>query len=302
MDFSLMDELIINPFDIHEDEGIMDDIDPDCNYYNNTLLSPPKTQYYTPDCLNKVSKPSKLTHFSMLHVNIRSTKKNFAEFNLLLTQLTHQFSILAVTESWLKPHNVELFSIKGYNHEYSIRPKKQGGGISLYIQENIDYYPRPDLNYSDDELEILWLELDKRTVGSNKNILYGCVYRRPDTDIQEFNERYASTLDTIQQENKLIYCVGDFNIDLLKHQTHIPTNEFININFSHSLNPLINKPTRITDHSATLIDNFLTNNISSDNDISGIIPVDMSDHYPIVNIHYFEAKPTIPTTKKKKRL
>lgn len=63
--------------------------------------------------------------------------------------------------------------------------------------------------------------------------------------------------------------MGDFNIDMLKmNQTSSPAN-FIQQLFSYSFYPLITKPTRITEKSATLIDNILTNRLS-DNDLKGI--------------------------------
>ena len=50
--------------------------------------------------------------------------------------------------------------------------------------------------------------------------------------------------------------------------------------FSQSFLPTINKPTRVTDIYATLIDNIITNaNLS--NVISSIIYSDISDHFPI---------------------
>ena len=50
--------------------------------------------------------------------------------------------------------------------------------------------------------------------------------------------------------------------------------------FSLGLYPLIDKPTRITDHSATLIDNIFTNELDS-NINSGLLISDISDHLPI---------------------
>ena len=46
--------------------------------------------------------------------------------------------------------------------------------------------------------------------------------------------------------------------------------------------PLINKPTRITAHSAALIDNIFTNNFS-DKVLSSILINDISDHLPILS-------------------
>ena len=49
--------------------------------------------------------------------------------------------------------------------------------------------------------------------------------------------------------------------------------------------PLINKPTRITNHTATLIDNIFTNNLENiENSKNGIIFTDISDHLPVVHM------------------
>ena len=45
--------------------------------------------------------------------------------------------------------------------------------------------------------------------------------------------------------------MGDYNIE------HSPTQDFADSLYSHITYPLINNPTRITAHSATLIDNTL---------------------------------------------
>ena len=37
---------------------------------------------------------------------------------------------------------------------------------------------------------------------------------------------------------------GDYNIDVLKHESHEGTDKFMNTVFSHSLSPLITRPTR----------------------------------------------------------
>jgi hypothetical protein len=74
--------------------------------------------------------------------------------------------------------------------------------------------------------------------------------------------------------------MGDFNINLLNSNSHKPTNDFVDILLLNSFYPTISKPTRITYHSSTLIDNIITNNLDHDM-ISGIIYTDLSDHLPI---------------------
>ena len=77
---------------------------------------------------------------------------------------------------------------------------------------------------------------------------------------------------------KTIFVYGDLNIDLLKHESHNSTRNFLDM--TYSLGPLIDKPTRITDTSATLIDNIFTNELHH-NLTSGILFNDISDHLPI---------------------
>ena len=55
--------------------------------------------------------------------------------------------------------------------------------------------------------------------------------------------------------------MGDFNINLLSFDSHSSTEEFFNTMTSYFFQPHIIQPTRIADHSATLIDNIYTNTI-----------------------------------------
>ena len=81
------------------------------------------------------------------------------------------------------------------------------------------------------------------------------------------------------------YIMGDYNIDLLKHELHQPTEKFLEAMYSNSLLPMILKPTRETVTTATLIDNIFTNKYHiNDNILPGIFVTDISDHYMIFHI------------------
>ena len=69
------------------------------------------------------------------------------------------------------------------------------------------------------------------------------------------------------------------NIDLLKYHSHQQTERYLNMVYSLDRQRVITKPTRITNHTATLIDHIYTNNINRLT--SGIVTVDVSDHLPI---------------------
>ena len=288
-----LDELLFDPFELSEEGGVFDEIDPDENHLS-VLASQTvhKCKYYLPNQLkDKIEKKSTTIDLSILHLNIRSTKKNFSELQILLNTLDYKFNYIALTESWLKPHNANLYDIEGFNHEYITREEKIGGGISLYIKDGINYKTRTDLGHSTNDLEMIWAEINNSHTKNQKNLILGVVYRRPGSDIEMFNTILAEKLDTINLEGKEVIYTGDFNIDLFKTNSHNLTNEFLEMNFTHAMSPIISKPTRVTSNTATLIDNFFIKSIGVD-PIIGILPIEISDHYPICYIT-FEPKNNI---------
>ena len=54
-------------------------------------------------------------------------------------------------------------------------------------------------------------------------------------------------------ENKICQLFEDFNIDLLKHDRHNDTATLLDLVYSYGFLPIITKPTRITDHTQTII-------------------------------------------------
>ena len=263
-----------------EEGGVLEDIDPDSNFYNTHHQNTPNSPYlHIADVNSKI--PKTTNSFSIFHLNIRSLSKNFKELKNVLSLLDHKFKIIALTETWAKPHNIALYNLDGYHHESLTRDGKIGGGISIYIDDKYDYKIRSDLTSSNDTSESFWIEIEKSSIGTPKNLLLGCIYRIPGHNSDSFNQTLTNTLTTISRENKITYHTGDYNLDLIKHDSHPPTNEFLNINYAHSINPKITKPTRITPTTATLIDNLFTNHEDDPSDLAGIIPLDISDHLPI---------------------
>ena len=58
--------------------------------------------------------------------------------------------------------------------------------------------------------------------------------------------------------------MGDLNIDLLKSDVHKSTSSLLDVKISYNVFPVITKPTRVTESTATLIDHILTNNFDID--------------------------------------
>jgi hypothetical protein len=159
-----------------------------------------------------------------------------------------------------------------------------GGGVSLFLKSHINYTQRNDLQIFCQELESLFIEIPKDCLGSTKNTLVGVIYRPPGTDLENFLILLNDLLDKICHDDVNIYLMGDFNINLLNADSHLHTSHFIDTMYSKSLFPLVNKPTRMHNSTATLIDNIFTNNIFDNTLINGIFLSDISDHFPVFSI------------------
>ena len=81
------------------------------------------------------------------------------------------------------------------------------------------------------------------------------------------------------------YIMGDFNLDLLKHDKHLPMEKFIDVMYANSFIPTINRPTRVTKDTCALIENIYTNhyNIKYGN-YSGVLTTDITYHFPVFHV------------------
>ena len=74
----------------------------------------------------------------------------------------------------------------------------------------------------------------------------------------------------------------DHNMNLLNSMSHLPTHNFMETLSNQNLHPTITQPTRITHHSATLIDNiFISEDLHRNFELSILIE-DISDHLPLL--------------------
>ena len=119
-----------------------------------------------------------------------------------------------------------------------------------------------------------------------KNIIVGLIYRPPNTNIVDFNSYINDLLMSIKCERKLIYLIGDLNINLLNSEKHLLTSEFLDIMYSFSFYPLINKRTRVGNERATLIDNINCNDLEMYHMFNGILYTNISDHFPLFSINF----------------
>ena len=108
----------------------------------------------------------------------------------------------------------------------------------------------------------------------------GVIYRYPSIVLTDLNCNYLNELlESVSKEQKSIFLLGDFHVNLLNYNEHNQTNAFLDSFDSNSFIPLILQPTRTTSHSNTLIDSIFSNFIDPDI-ILGNLTATISDHLP----------------------
>ena len=147
----------------------------------------------------------------------------------------------------------------------------------MLIRDGLTYRVRPDLGtFTEGEFESVFVEIVRG--GGRRNDVVGAVYRPPRGDLRGFNDEMARVLGQVRGTDA--YVMGDFNVDLLKLDAHGPTSDYLGGFTSGGFYPLISLPTRLTDTTATLIDNIWTNKVETRIG-SGLVTVRVSDHLPI---------------------
>lgn len=292
-DLTQLNDMVYSPISVNDHENSdfiqLFESDPDLQFYNDfsVVRNISNCKYYNEDSFTKQSDNlnASAQSFSILHLNIRSLPRHLTELVCYLKGLEFPFTFIGLSETWLHDNNFACYSIDGYKIECMNRSGRPGGGVSILILDHLDYIRRTDLCFSSDFIECVFVEVFKSKINCNKHVILGVIYRPPNTNLEDFNNHLSDVLEIITRENKLIYLLGDYNINLLNSDHHGNSSLFIDIMYSYSLFPLINKPTRVTTQSATLIDNIFTNDIHNDNLFNGILLTDISDHFPIFMIN-----------------
>jgi len=157
---------------------------------------------------------------NIIHINFRSLKKNFDHVRLLLSNIKYPLTAVALTETWLTADLIYVYNIPGYKFVSQHRCDKFSGGVGFYVDNRLEFNTRSDICLSLSHIECLFLEIIQL---GKVNILIGCVYRPPRTDVSAFKAELLKILITFDNERKkIILLAGDCNLDLLKFG-HPPT-------------------------------------------------------------------------------
>jgi len=251
-------------------------IDADLNYLNSTSTF--SSMYKDVSELRDFS--NSLNHVNQIciaHINCRSMNHKISDIEHLLIHT--KCAVMAVTETWLTDDLASTINIPGYNFVHRARSSGIRGGVGFLIRSDIEFFRIEDMPGSNvDTFESLFIKFPQPR---SKDIVMGSIYRPPNTSISDFLVDFNLTLQHLARSNKRAVLLGDYNINILRHEELHLTGMFLNTLASHKFIPTILRPTRITEHTATLIDNMFTNCFDLSMD-SCLLIDDISDHLPIL--------------------
>ena len=183
--------MIFNPLTLNDKSNIpLFETDPDIQFYNElSIVYNENSNCYFEDQFNGLIYNTECSqNLSFLHANIRSLKANRVMFETFIDNLQKKNSVIGLTETWLTSMNADLHDMHGYSYVYLCRQGRRGGGVSLFVSNNISLIVRQDFTALTDQVEQLFIEIDKSVLHVNKNVIVGIIYRPPDKDPVTFIE------------------------------------------------------------------------------------------------------------------
>ena len=184
------------------------------------------------------------------NLNINSLSSKFDQLKLLIQG---KIDILIITETKLDDSfPTEQFTISGYSKPYRLDRNRNGGGVIIYIREDI---PRKQINNFKihDDIENIFIEVN---LYKTKWLMCGC-YHPPNQNDQYFFNNLGNALDKYSQDYERFLLIGDFNAE----DTEPCLSEFL---YEHNAENIVKDKTCFKSlNNPSCIDLFLTNFPSS---------------------------------------
>ena len=282
---------VFNPYDsnlLNNQIGTASSADDDSSMFNEISEQLKKCKYSEP----KNVKMSQSHELKIMSLNIRSLTKNIVNLRENSDHF-NKFDVLCFCETNcntnLLPQGTDSLLIEGFHAPFIQNPARtsnKGGGLAIYVNRRV--CDDADLEVveienltSTNSCEFMFLKINvilNNNKNNKKSFIIGNFYRSPSASPNEFCENFECILSKLDRhKNKNIILVGDYNVDLVKLEYDNLCQHLIDLTTRHGFLQTISRPTRVTDHSATLIDHIYTNQIHNMLS-SGIITYDLTDH------------------------
>lgn len=226
-----------------------------------------------PGLYNQISRCAQAQNgLRICHLNIRSlSNTKFEEIrSSLISGAKRCVDVLILTETWLNSNiqDSEIY-ISGYNIERRDRIGKKGGGVMMYIADDITY--NRDLSIESRDLELLCIRVNPYK--SNCPLFLVGLYRPDSSSDNTLEQRF----EDLYLANKEVIIMGDLNINLLNNNN--AKHKIVKYLSNLGLIQLVKKNTRPV--SRTCLDHVYSNQPQHIL-MTKILDYGISDHLPIL--------------------
>lgn len=213
----------------------------------------------------------------LIHLNMRSLHKNYDGLCHLLSSLPASPEVICISETKIKNEPLSNITLPGYSF-INVPSPTNAGGVGVYVSQKCYHKQISSYNIVLQGCENLWLTIE--CPYTKISFVIGIIYRHPNSSIMDFCDSIDEIFLKLTTDNKRYFILGDINIDTSSASMSNNGNHYLNLLASHGVASLIDKPTRVTSTTATVLDHILTNETL----ISikpGVLCYDLTDHYPV---------------------
>jgi hypothetical protein len=209
-----------------------------------------------------------------IHQNVQYLSNKVEIVEHFLLDIRSKISV--ITEHGLSDHAIKLTKITGsYLASSYNRSLHKSGGVAIFVNDTI--YSKPlkwvtkyavEMNF-----EIAGIEV---TLNNSQILCFG-LYRSPSSNVKCFLENLELFLEKASKKGENIILMGDLNIDGLGGNDPY-YQQLRDLLSTYNLQIVINKPTRVTSQTSTLLDYVITN-LKPHQFTADLIDGCISDHF-----------------------
>ncbi|KAG7299269.1 hypothetical protein JYU34_017830 [Plutella xylostella] len=174
---------------------------------------------------------------NIIHINIRSMRKNFNAFLILISQCQKKLDLIILTEINIKKEELPMYRMDDFDMYSNTREIKRGGGILIYAKKELNFSA---FSHNGAASEIIQGQLNTM---DQKDIHIVAVYRPPKTNKLKFTDELHNIIKKLPKYSDVIV-VGDTNINLLDETSCRAKIKYKNMLYSQGMDCLINDVTR----------------------------------------------------------
>ena len=213
-----------------------------------------------------------LNQVTIMHINVRSIKKNLDNLEALILGLESPPSVLCLSKTWLTENDdPKCHLFHGYNQLIAKTLISKGGGVIIQVKNdntlmkeistNLDEALMADVCKGDDMFRVL------------------VIYNPPRNNKTEFIEKKNISMENFSSTKVPFIMCGDLNIDIFKENQLVKN--YKNTIVSTGFDLFEPAPTRVTSSSKTCIDHIVHQNITSPESLV-LDHQSFSNHYPVL--------------------